>query len=393
MSKAFEPLLITQSADLARLCDDLRQAGSFAFDTEFVGEDSYKPEVCLLQVATGKFHALIDPLAGLDTRPLWELISEPSLEKILHAGTEDLALAWKHFELRPANVVDLQIAAGFVGLGYPISLARLVSATLRERLHKSQTLTDWRRRPLQKDQLHYGIEDVVHLPGIWKHLRGQITKRGRIAWLQEECLALCAAAIGQNSDEKRMKRLKGTASLSRRQLAIVHAILEQRDELARRYNRPPRTVIKDHLVVELARHGWTDIEKMRTLRGLNLSVSDLKRIATAIGDAMSTAPESWPDEEPAEPTADEEIILTLITAVLRAWSEENEVAYSLLATKKDLRQLLRMAVGDEADAKPSLIQDGWRAEAVGDLLQRILEGKSSLRLVTRDGNRRLVVDG
>ncbi|RIK69374.1 MAG: hypothetical protein DCC65_01135 [Planctomycetota bacterium] len=392
MSAPFEPLLVTQPADLQRLCKELRRAGSFAFDTEFVGEETYKPDICLLQVATDELHALVDPIAGLDTKPLWQMIADPKIEKILHAGTEDLALAWRHFGLKPANIVDLQIAAGFVGFGHPISLGRLATVTLHTKLHKSQTLTDWRRRPLQGEQLRYAVEDVVHLPAMWREIRTRIEKLGRAEWLSEECLALCETATRNSTDEKRIRRLRGTASMTRKQLAIVHAVLVQRDELARRLNRPPRTVLKDHLVVELARHGWTDPEKIRTLRGINLAAADLKRLARAIADAKAASPDSWPAQEPSEPAPDEEVLLSLLTAILRAWCDDHDLAYSLLATKQDLRNLLRGDNPDPPGVPRSALTQGWRAAAVGDLLDRVLHGKASIRIASRGDSRRLVVE-
>lgn len=392
MSSPFDPLLITDDKDLTLLCRRLQDAGSFAFDTEFVGEDTYSPEVCLIQVATPQFHALIDPLVGhLDLTPFWQLIADPKVEIIVHAGSEDLAICYKLAGLTPANVIDLQIAAGFCGLGFPISLARLVLQTLKRKVHKSQTLTDWRRRPFTQEQLNYAVEDVIHLPDAFKALHDRIEKLGRWTWVLEECESLCeAAAVSTDNGQKRLKRLRGTASLTRRQLALLDAVLALRDELAQKYNRPPRTVIRDHLAVELARRGWSDIEKMRSLRGLNLSNTDLRKLGDAIEEARKIPPEDWPEAHVEESSPEEDVLLAFITAILRAHCDQIALAYSLLATRADIKKLIRAA--DPAEGSESDLHQGWRAAAVGDTLARVLSGEASVRVVTDGAARRLIVE-
>src|ERR1051325_3360810 len=117
-------LLVDRASDFDQQLHKIRQAGRFAFDTEFVGEDRYKPELCLIQIATETTQILIDPLAGLDCRSFWELVADPSVEKIVHAGSEDLAICSQQIGRQAANVLDVQIAAGLIGLGYPTSLGR-----------------------------------------------------------------------------------------------------------------------------------------------------------------------------------------------------------------------------------------------------------------------------
>ncbi len=393
MSQPFDPLLITRQSDLDRLCEAIRAEGAFAFDTEFVGEDSFQPVICLLQIASEKVHAVVDPMASeIDDTAIWNLVADPSVRKLVHAGSEDLAQCVKRIGRPPANVVDLQIAAGFVGLGYPISLSRLTSEAIKVKLHKSQTLTDWRRRPLGEEQIHYAVEDVIHLPAIDRHLMRRLDALGRTDWLLEECEALCRTAARPSNDEKRAKRLKGSATLTRKQLAIVRAILEVRDQLAERYNRPSRAILKDHLVVEIARRGWTESDKLRTLRGLSVSNSDLKRFADAVATAKASDPESWPLPPLEEPSPEEDMLLSFLATILRIYCEQHDLAYSILATKQDLRLFLKSSEdGDALDVQPAL-RTGWRARAVGELLDRVLTGRAAVRLVKEGKSSRLVIE-
>src|ERR1043166_171828 len=175
-------LLVDRASDFDQQLHMIRQAGRFAFDTEFVGEDRYKPELCLIQIATETTQILIDPLAGLDCRSFWELVADPSAEKIVHAGSEDLAICSQQIGRPAANVFDVQIAAGLIGLGYPTSLARLTRVMTGEKLHKSQTLTDWRARPLSDEQIDYALEDVIHLPAIFAAATRKLESLGRASW-------------------------------------------------------------------------------------------------------------------------------------------------------------------------------------------------------------------
>src|SRR5262249_17211940 len=152
-------------------------------------------------------------------------------------------------------------------------------------LHKSQTLTDWRIRPLTAEQIRYAVEDVIHLSKAHRMLVDRLDELGRRSWVAEECERLCAATVPADDPQVKLRRLKGSGSLTRKELAIADAIIAERDILAREYDRPARTILKDHLLVELARRGWTDIKKMRTLRGINVSDAGLRRMATAIEKA------------------------------------------------------------------------------------------------------------
>ena len=229
--------------------------GRFGFDTEFVMEDRYEPEVCLVQVAVERRVGLIDPFAAIDLKPLWSLVADPDVQTIVHAGQEDLALCVQHTGKGARNVFDVQIAAGLVGLEYPLSLQKLVQSVLHIRLHKAKTLTDWRRRPLSDSQLRYGAEDVMHLPALCDALSTRLVQRNRVEWATEEFAAFENMSIYGRVEEEKLWRLKGTSTMDGRQLAVVRSVLHWRDQLAERLNRPVRGVLKDHLLVEIARLG------------------------------------------------------------------------------------------------------------------------------------------
>ena len=387
--------MVTQPDQLSELCAELAASGTFAFDTEFVGEDSYTPVVCLLQVATPQHCAIVDPLdRGLDVTPLWDLIADPKIEKIVHAGSEDLGLCFKQTGRPAANILDLQIFAGFVGMGYPTSLSRLVKLVTGVQLHKSQTLTDWRKRPLTREQIDYAALDVVHLPTMSVTMRGHLVSRGRTDWATEECEAMCRATACLPSHTQKLRKLPGMASMTKREMAIALAILDERDRLAIQFNRPSRVLLKDYLVVELARRGWTDVSKMQSLRGMTLNAASLQKMARAIEAGRNAPLDDMPVPEDDAPDSEEDMLLSLLSMVLHDHCARIDLASALRATRRSRRAYVksRRAGTNSPTTDQASLLSGWRVIAIGDLLERLLTGRSAIRITKDDGRFRLSID-
>lgn len=385
------PEIITEDRRLTALCRQIRTCGWFGFDTEFVGEDQFRPEVCLIQIVDDEGIFLVDPLAGISVSPIWELVADTSVLKIVHAGAEDLAQTWYAIDKPPANVIDLQIAAGLVGPDYPISLSRLVRLQLGDKLHKSQTLSDWRQRPLHADQIGYAAEDVAYLRPVYDKLIAKLTGRGRLDWLAAECAAMCAATRPAEDPVQRLKKLKGAGALSPRELSVAYAILDEREKLAGEYNRPLRAVIRDHIVVELARRGWTEIDQLRSLRGMSLAKPALVRVAAAIGAAKNLPKESWPELPNKEDAPDEDILIDILAAVVKDWCLRNDVSYGLMCKKQWLRDFVRLHTRSAAEAAEVPLLQGWRGACVGDMITRVITGRAAIQFESRGADTRIRV--
>ncbi len=373
--------MISDAPALDALCERVRANGWFAFDTEFIGEDQFKPKVCLMQAAGEGFCAVIDPLGGLDVAPMWHLFADEKVLAIVHAGSEELRQCRREISRPPANVFDLQIAAGFVGLGYPLSLSRLAKLAIGHKLHKGHTLTDWRRRPLLSEQIRYAVEDVIHLRPLYEEILQRLRALKREPWALEECAAACRAAGQDDDSSQKLRRLKGSGGLSGRQLAIAHAILDLRETLAAELNRPVRAVIKDHLVVEIARGGWSDPGRIRQLRGLSINRACVDRLARAVEAAKRLPPEAWPVLDSVEDSPQEDALTELLGAVLKTFCSRNKIAYSLLARKQDLRALVRGKTRPGHHGWENALSTGWRREAAGGLSDDLLAGRVAVRIV------------
>src|SRR5437763_1822515 len=170
---------ITTGAALGSLLDQARAEGSCAVDTEFVWERTYAPALCLVQLATVERLAVIDPLAGAPLDPVAELMADPAVEKVMHAPSGDLAAFVLHHDVRPRNVFDTQVAAGFAGYGGSPSLERLLEQAVGVRLRHDEGFTDWSRRPLTPVQIEYAADDVRHLLAAAQALRARLGGPGR----------------------------------------------------------------------------------------------------------------------------------------------------------------------------------------------------------------------
>ena len=383
MCAAVEESLIASPAQLQELIRHVRAVGRFGFDTEFVSEDTFEPVLCLVQVATCDRLAVIDPQAVHDMSPFWDLVLDPALEVVMHAAGEDMRICLLRAGALPRRLFDVQIAAGLVGYSYPLSLVNLVGQVLKISLPGSETRTDWRRRPLSSAQFRYALDDVRYLLELADHLQSELAQMGRTAWAEEECTAFLDGVVNR-ADLERWRRLPGLHQLNRRGLEMVRRLADWRENEARRQNRPMRQVMRDDLLVAIARRQPVSRRDLEALRDFNrpgllqksqaiLAVLEQARAAPA--DSLPE-PAFRPDDGPGAST-----VANLLAAALAQLCARRKVAASLAANVSDLRHLIRWYVdGRPQHDRPALLQ-GWRDELCGELLLEVLAGKRTFRVI------------
>lgn len=384
--------MITRQQELAQLCRELRAAGRFAFDTEFIRDDTYEAALCLVQVAAGPQVLLIDPTADLDLAPFWELVCDPALLTIVHAGKEDFELCLRATGQPPRNVFDVQIAAGFVEPGYPLSLARLASLLLKRRLAKAQTRTDWLRRPLTPDQVRYAVEDVQFLPLMQETLAARLESLGRSAWAAEEFRRFEDPEFYRPPVRDRLVRLRGASRLDGLGLLVLERLVEWRDRWARQRNRPPRALMRDDVLVEIAARRCSKASDLEVLRGFNQARNRrlVEELLDVIRQAAATPRDRWP--QPIEIREDPPMYkaaLDVLSAYLRAVCHAASLSNDLVGSSQRLRELLDYALG-LADQRPTLLT-GWREQFIGRELLELLRGRRALRLIGAPENLHLEI--
>jgi ribonuclease D len=349
------------------------------FDTEFVGENTYRPDLGLIQLSTVDRLIIIDPLGLKNLEQFWQLLLDPKRTTLVHSGREDVRMCWYTTGQPPSQVVDVQIAAGLVGMTYPISYAGLVQELLQVKMHKSETLTDWLRRPLTANQLSYAFDDVRYLIPAWKVLRGTLSKLNRLDWATEEFATFVQRSIAEEGQVERWRKLKGIGGLSRKELAIVRELFNWRDRRAAQWNRPQRIVLRDELITEMAKRPPRKLDEVSQLRGVAKSEADA--IFEAVSKALSLPPSQWPDAPERESDAPQlGTISGLLQIVLTEWANQHRVAPNLIASLSDLKSLIRVCQAGTEISSGSALGRGWRATAVLPYLRDFLHGHFALRL-------------
>lgn len=375
------PLAVDTPGGLAAMIEHLQQAGQFAFDTEFIGERTYQSQLCLIQAATSERVFVVDALAGLDLGPFWELIVSPDVQKIVLAGQQDLAFAVQHTGRLPANVTDVQIAAGFVHAEYPLSLVRLLAQFLGVSIGKAHTFTHWDKRPLSAVQVRYAGDDVRYLPAAWQMILDKLTELGRAQWAQEES----AAALGdmllyRSPPELIYTRVRGKERLGPRQLAVLRELAMLRDTIARNEDLPPRTVLKDPVLLAMARRPAGTLADLDDVSGLPrpIEIQYGQAIVQATARALSLPADQLPPVEPPEKNYAPERIDAAWAAITQRCID-NSIAPALATNRKELTRLYftaarkRQAADAIAWLEQHRLMRGWRRELFGDIVAGLLQ--------------------
>ena len=373
---------VATRSGLDELVAHLREAGRFAFDTEFVSEETFEPVLCLVQVATRDRLAIVDPLAVGDLSPFWDVVLDPEVELVMHAASEDLRICRFQTGKVPSHVFDVQIAAGLVGFGYPLSLGNLVNQALGISLSGGETRTDWRRRPLSESQLRYALDDVRHLLDLAERLEAQLDRLGRRSWAESE-FAGFVDAIQNRSEEERWRRLPGLHQLNRRGLEVARRLSDWRYEEARRANRPLRQSLRDDLLVAIAKRQPSHRRDLEALRDFNRPHLLAKggEILAILAEAQAVPAELLP--EPAERHEEGPgltMVVNLLTAALAHCCAQHKVAPGLVGAAHDLKALVRWDADGRPEARRPDLARGWRAEVCGQTLLDVLSGHLALRV-------------
>jgi len=383
--------LITDNGELAKLIERVRAAGSFAYDTEFIGEMTYHPQLCLVQVATATEVALIDPLAAVDLSKFWELLADGSIEKVVHAGEQDIEPVHRNVGKPAANMFDTQVAAGFCAMAYPVALGKLVGELLSIKLTKGHTFTDWQRRPLSSSQLHYAADDVRFLPAMAARLKARLTDLGHVAWAAAECAARCDPTRYAFDPEYDFYHVRGAATLPAAQLAVLRTLMIWRDATAQEAKMPARALLKDEALIDLARQPAKSIERLGRVKFLSRPVIEQhgEELVSRTLAALANPPAHIVAPKPVEPTPSERFRGESLWAAAQAICLSRGIDTAVVTSRQDIGELDRLFADDEPVAQHAIMQ-GWRAEAMGNQLLELMREKS--RVAIRWSNGRLKRD-
>jgi ribonuclease D len=373
---------VAESRALGPVLDAVAAEQSFGIDTEFLREKTFRARLCLVQIATAKQVWILDPVtAGVSE--VGSLVAAPSIETVVHSGRQDLELLAEVTGKVPVNVFDVQVAAGFVGLGASLPYGRLVEEVLGVTLTKGEAYTDWCRRPLSASQLKYAADDVRYLPDVARELKKKLADLGRTDWLAEEMAAFEDPKTYESNPRGAWKRVSGRGGLSGRGLAVLRELAAWREEEALARDMPRGWVIKDHVLVEMARRSPRSVEALSRLRGL--SSNQVSRwgpgVVAAVEAGQATEPILLPPAPPRPLLARSRMLAGLADAVVRARCERAQIAPELATTRAELESLLIDSFDGTPDPARHRALTGWRKEVVGDAVTALASGKMAIRVV------------
>jgi len=373
---------------LALYCDTIRLSKVICIDTEFHRETTYYPELALIQISDGASTCCIDPLNITNFRPFLSLLTNSSVTKVLHASGQDLEIFNHLFKTLPSPMFDTQIAAGLLGYGDQIGYAALIKKELNIDIDKSQSRTDWLKRPLNKDQLLYAASDVYYLAKAYPKMIDQLKSLNRLEWLQGDFSELCMPAKYKVDTSNIWKKVKGNQKLRGLQLAILQALAAWREEIAQKRNRPRRRIVPDDALIDIARLKPDNVEKIKTLRSLNktrLSNEDAEQLLQRMKNTLRMTQEHWPKHiKRHKLNMREEALVDALMALLKLKAQEHRITPLNLASRKDLESLLQ----GKTDIP---LMQGWRYAHAGQVIEQFLDGKSFLQLIS--GELQLQVEG
>jgi len=380
-----EPEMLSTPAEVAAFLDHIRAVGSFAYDTEFIGEETFLPCICLVQLSTSERIGLVDPmeLPKDAMREVWKAVCDPTLQTLVHAGGQDVLIAQREADDSAASVIDTQIAAGMTGMPWPLSLANLVESLSGVRLPKGHTFTEWDKRPLSKAQIGYAADDVRFLPLVWAKQRERLDALGRTAWVIEET----REATRQSAEfdpQSQVRRASRGLTLRPRELTVLRELVLIRQEMAQALNLPPRTALPDSCMLDLARMATPTGDRIAQVRGIPRTT--LQHFARNIENTMTRARALPPEQDaqwaPRPESAEQRTQLDALWSIVSMRSIALGIAAPLVTSRAELAGWF---LSDRTERPHLFPVDSWRQESIGSWLESFLRGERHLNLRWHDG--------
>lgn len=371
-------MYLADQASLEAFVERAMGAEVLAIDTEFLREKTYYPKLCLLQMATDDEVAIVDPLTVDDLGVLEPLLEDERTMKLFHAGGQDIEILLREVGSMPRPLFDTQVAAALLGHTQQIGYGALVHAECGVTLKKTDSFTDWSRRPLSDSQIDYAADDVIYLPRLYRKMKGKLESKGRLGWLAPDFEEMMNPEKYSEDPMLRYRRLKRVAQLNGRQLAAAREFAAWREEEARKRDMPRKWLVSDEQIVEACRRDARTIDDLYMVRGVRekLPVRDAREVLARMNKATSRPKSEWPElDKPSRSERNVDASLDLMCALVRLRAKENGVAMQTLASHSDLTALAR------GHFEGIDLMRGWRRALVGDELVDLLEGRIALSLV------------
>lgn len=363
----FEVIDTTQG--LEAFVNKIAKVEWLAIDTEFLREKTYFAKLCLIQIEADGHRACIDPLAIDDMSAFAELMHNQSITKVLHAAHQDLEIILELTGKVPAPIFDTQVAASVLGIGDQMGYARLVESMLGVSLAKTQSRTDWSKRPLRDAQLEYAIDDVRYLAQIYPMMVDQLNSQNRMSWLDKDFAKAIDSDTYAAHANDRWKKVKGLQVLKRPQLAVLRELAAWREEKAEKSNRPRKWVLSDDILIDMARQQPSSSSAIKEIRGIHADRTQHYHDTwiELIKKGQNMPESEWPETPRSKkPTPNQNAIVDLLMIVIQVQAKHHNITAAVIATRKRVAEMVM--------AGETSISDDWRGALVNDEIAAVLAG-------------------
>jgi len=383
--------MIEDAESLARFYELNKSVPWMAFDTEFVGEKRFRTLICLIQVSTQHGSYLIDPLKLDHIDPILEMLANPDILTITHAGENDFRLIYLEFDILPQNLFDTQVAAGFLGYKYPVSFARLLESELRVTLSKGYAVTDWETRPIKARQLRYALNDVIYLKELYDKMSDPLKNHGRMSWLEEELKTFEQASFYTRHPLKEILASNIFHNLKPKEQFFLLRLHRWRNWEAERLNYSREMILSSKHINPIVKTIHAGPEALRSNRRLP------EKVIKKHGEHFLTLYKAEPEVEeinllaqvpkPGGENPRQDLILEMLHLLIRYKCLDEQIAPSLVLPRGVLKRLKAAPTGlDES------LESGWRRAFLGDQILRWLEHRTQLRIVFTNDRFEITLD-
>lgn len=370
-------LLLETQTDFDAFVDANQAITWLAYDTEFIMEKRYYPELCLIQVATEVGTYLIDSIKIEKLDGLMRMMENPDVLKITHAGENDYRIFYKLFGVLPKNVFDTQIADGFMNAQFPMSFKDLVWKYLKVSLQKGFKVSDWSKRPLTEKQLDYALDDVIYLYDLYKNLKIKLDERGRFDWVMQECQLLGEAEYYESDPYKDLAKSRTFSSLRKKEKLFLIRLMDWRIALAKRKNISKKMVLDTKIMYEIAKSMGVSKKALQSHRIIpNWVTTKHWDEFLELYNKEETEHENAVIKKhgsPVKSNMQRSLTMDLLIAMLKYKAMEYEVSSNLIVNRADLNDMKL-----KSDFFPEYFEKGWRKELLGKELISWLKSRNPL---------------
>jgi ribonuclease D len=375
--------ILETEADLAYFQTLHQDISWISLDTEFIGERRYQTLLCIIQVASEKGLFIFDVLKLPHIQPLLQIIADPEVLIITHAGENDYRLIYELYNITPSNIFDTQIAAGFIGYKFPTSLRKLVEDELNIKIGKSQTVTNWEERPIKNKQIQYALEDVVNLYKLYQIFSKKIIALDRLEWVQEEFKKLEEIDYYEKEPYKEIFSHKQISAFSLKEQIFLLRLYEWRRKKAEERNHSKEMVLATKNITPIVKSMGMGIEGLRNNRRIS------EKFTLKYGEEMLKIYNKEGSKEEIAILNDlmqvndidpfEDIKLELLYNFIQYQCLKKKIAPELVLSRSTFKK-----IKNDDNYKEESLQSGWRREILGENLLNCLEHRSKLTIQIAD---------